>query len=196
MGDAATFSFYPGKNLGAMGDAGAIISNNTSLVEHMSKFARHGGLIKGRHDIEGINSRLDSLQAAILNLKLLHIQDWIDKRQEVAKKYLDQLSAISEIKLPYIDSVKAHAWHLFVIQHEDRDGLALFLRENGVQTAVNYPVALPFLKAYERYGHVPADFPNAHFNQSRILSLPIFPEIEDEQIDYVCKLISKYCIAS
>jgi dTDP-4-amino-4,6-dideoxygalactose transaminase len=85
-------------------------------------------------------------------------------------------------------------WHLFVIQHEDRDGLAFFLKENGVQTVINYPVALPFLKAYERFGHTSKDFPNAYYNQSRILSLPLFPEIENEQIDYVCELISKYCV--
>ena len=193
MGDAATFSFYPGKNLGAMGDAGAIVSNNACLVEHMSKFARHGGLVKGTHDIEGINSRLDSLQAAILNVKLDHIENWTKQRQEVASKYLNRLAAIDSIGLPHVDEGKTHVWHLFVIQHENRDGLASFLQENGVQTVVNYPVALPFLTAYERFGHTPAHFPNAHFNQSRILSLPIFPEIEDDQVAYVCKLISEYC---
>jgi dTDP-4-amino-4,6-dideoxygalactose transaminase len=196
MGDAATFSFYPGKNLGAMGDAGAIVSNNPQLVEHMSKFARHGGLVKGTHDIEGINSRLDSLQAAILNIKLDHIENWTAKRQEVASKYLDRLSTVDSVRLPLVDEGKTHVWHLFVIQHEDRDGLALFLKENGVQTVINYPVALPFLKAYERFGHAPSDFPSAYFNQSRILSLPIFPEIEDDQIVHVCKLIADYCADS
>jgi len=193
MGDVGTFSFYPGKNLGAMGDAGAVVSDSNTLVEYISKFSRHGGLVKGTHDIEGINSRMDGLQAAILNVKLFHIEKWTLQRQEAAAKYLERLSAIKEIRLPLIDEGKTHVWHLFVIQHEDRDGLASFLKENGVQTVVNYPVALPFLKAYERFGHTSVDFPNAHFNQSRILSLPIFPEIEDDQIDYVCSLISDYC---
>ena len=192
MGDAATFSFYPGKNLGAMGDAGAIVSNNHELAAHMSKFARHGGLVKGTHDIEGINSRLDSLQAAILNIKLAHIEKWTELRQEVAVKYLDQLSSVNAIQLPLVDEGKTHVWHLFVIQHEDREGLALFLKEHGVQTVINYPVALPFVKAYERFSHKPEDFPNAYYNQSRILSLPLFPEIENEQIDYVCALIEEY----
>jgi dTDP-4-amino-4,6-dideoxygalactose transaminase len=194
IGDAATFSFYPGKNLGAMGDAGAIVTNSAALAEHMSKFARHGGLVKGTHDIEGINSRLDSLQAAILNVKLRYIEKWTSQRQEAASKYLQHLSSIESVVLPIVDEGKSHVWHLFVIQHEDRDGLAVFLRENGVQTVINYPVALPFVKAYDRFGHTPKDFPNAYYNQSRILSLPLFPEIENEQVDYVCKLISEYCV--
>ena len=194
MGDAATFSFYPGKNLGAMGDAGAIVSNNHELATHMSKFARHGGLVKGTHEIEGINSRLDSLQAAILNVKLGYIEKWTSQRQKAATKYRQHLSSIESVVLPIVDEGKSHVWHLFVIQHEDRDGLAVFLRENGVQTVINYPVALPFVKAYDRFGHTPKDFPNAYYNQSRILSLPLFPEIENEQVDYVCKLISEYCV--
>ena len=192
MGDAATFSFYPGKNLGAMGDAGAIVTNNPRLAEHMAKFARHGGLVKGTHDIEGINSRMDSLQAAILNVKLDYIEKWTWQRQEAASRYLSRLSSVESISLPSVDKGKTHVWHLFVIQHEDRDGLALFLKEHGVETVINYRVALPFVKAYERFSHKPEDFPNAHYNQSRILSLPLFPEIENEQIDYVCALIEEY----
>jgi dTDP-4-amino-4,6-dideoxygalactose transaminase len=192
FGDAATFSFYPGKNLGAMGDAGAIISNDLDLAEHMAKFARHGGLVKGIHDIEGINSRLDTMQAAILNVKLGHIERWTAQRQTAAKRYLERLNGVSHTKLPAINPEKTHVWHLFVIEHEDRDGLATFLRESHVQTSVMYPISLPFLKAYERFKHIPSDFPNAYYSQSRILSLPIFPEIEDSQIDYVCDLIKEY----
>lgn len=192
FGVAATFSFYPGKNLGAMGDAGAIITSNLELAEYMSKFARHGGLVKGTHDIEGINSRLDTLQAAVLNVKLNHIQKWTAQRQQAASKYLHCLADVNHVKLPVTSPEKDHVWHLFVIQHEDRDGLATFLREHHVQTAINYPLALPFLKAYERLNHTHLDFPNAYYSQSRILSLPIFPEIEDRQIDYVCDLIKEY----
>jgi len=192
MGDAATFSFYPGKNLGALGDAGAIVCSDKLLAEHMAKFARHGGLVKGTHDIEGINSRMDSLQAAILNVKLDYIEKWTWQRQEAASRYLSRLSSVESIALPSVDKGKTHVWHLFVIQHEDREGLALFLKEHGVQTVINYPVALPFVKAYERFSHKPEDFPNAYYNQSRILSLPLFPEIENEQIDYVCALIEEY----
>jgi len=193
MGDAATFSFYPGKNLGAIGDAGAIVCSNTKLAEHMTKFARHGGLNKGIHDIEGINSRLDSLQAAVLNVKLDHIEKWTEQRQEIARKYLEKLANTSSIGLPNIYQDSCHVWHLFVIQHQNRDALSSFLKENNVETVVNYPTALPFLDAYRRFNHLPEEFPNAHYNQSRILSLPIFPEMQDEQIDYVCKLIHKFC---
>ena len=194
FGDAATFSFYPGKNLGAMGDAGAIITNDLELSEHMAKFARHGGLVKGIHEIEGINSRLDSMQAAILNVKLDHIERWTAQRQQAAERYLDRLADVNHVKLPVISPEKTCVWHLFVIEHEDRDGLATFLRKHHVQTAIMYPIALPFLKAYERFNHIPNDFPNAYHSQSRILSLPLFPEIENEQVDYVCKLISEYCV--
>jgi dTDP-4-amino-4,6-dideoxygalactose transaminase len=193
MGDAATFSFYPGKNLGALGDAGAIVCSDTNLAEHMAKFARHGGLKKGVHDIEGINSRLDSLQAAVLNVKLDHIEKWTYKRQDIAKKYLENLANISSIRLPNIYKDYDHVWHLFVIQHQNRNALSSFLKENNVQTVVNYPIALPFLDAYRRFNHLPEEFPNAYYNQSRILSLPIFPEISDEQIEHVCKLIHQFC---
>ncbi len=192
FGDAATFSFYPGKNLGAMGDAGAIVTNNLELAEQMAKFARHGGLVKGIHEIEGINSRLDSMQAAILNVKLNHIERWTAQRQKAANKYLARLKGVNHTKVPVISPEKTHVWHLFVIKHEDRDGLMKFLRESNVQTAIMYPIALPFLKAYERFKHTPNDFPNAYNSQSQILSLPIFPEIEDSQIDYVCDLIEEY----
>jgi dTDP-4-amino-4,6-dideoxygalactose transaminase len=193
MGDAATFSFYPGKNLGALGDAGAILCCDRQLAEHMAKFARHGGLNKGVHDIEGINSRLDSLQAAVLNVKLYHIEKWTEQRQEIARKYLEKLANIPSIGLPNLYEDSCHVWHLFVIQHQNRDALSSFLKENNVQTVVNYPTALPFLDAYRRFNHLPKEFPNAHYNQSRILSLPIFPEMQDEQIDYVCKLIHQFC---
>lgn len=193
FGDVATFSFYPGKNLGAMGDAGAIICDDKNIADRMAKFARHGGLTKGVHDIEGINSRLDGMQAAILNVKLNHIKEWTKKRQKAAKKYINHLSSVKALTLPNIGLHKSHVWHLFVIQHPERDKLSKYLNDNNVQTSINYPIALPFLKAYERYNHKHSDFPNAYFNQSRILSLPIYPEIEDEQIEYVCKLICDYC---
>jgi dTDP-4-amino-4,6-dideoxygalactose transaminase len=192
FGDAATFSFYPGKNLGAMGDAGALVTGDAQLAQRAARFARHGGLVKGSHEIEGINSRMDGMQAAILNVKLNYIENWTVQRQAAAAKYLARLSGLDEVTLPRIDDGMQHVWHLFVIQHEDRDGLASFLREKGVQTAINYPTALPFLEAYRKFNHAPDDFPNAYHHQSRILSLPIFPEITDAQIGYVCDLIAAY----
>jgi dTDP-4-amino-4,6-dideoxygalactose transaminase len=192
FGDIASFSFYPGKNLGAMGDAGAVVTNDDALAEKMAMFARHGGLKKGDHKIEGINSRLDGIQAAILSVKLPHLLKWTSLRQERAARYSNQLSSVSGIKIPKIAESREHVWHLYVIKTSERDGLADFLNKSGVQTVINYPVALPFLPAYSRLNHRPVDFPNAFKNQSQILSLPIYPELSDEQMDRVTGLISEY----
>ncbi len=182
FGTAASFSFYPGKNLGAMGDAGAVATNDKALADRMGMFARHGGLVKGDHQIEGINSRLDGLQAAILSVKLPHLAAWTRRRQELAADYGRVLSGIAGLALPPVAAGREHVYHLYVVRHEKRDALAKHLAALGIQTVVNYPVALPFLPAYQRFGHGPADFPNAHHNQSRVLSLPIFPEMTGAQV--------------
>jgi dTDP-4-amino-4,6-dideoxygalactose transaminase len=195
FGDVASFSFYPGKNLGAMGDAGAVVTNDSALADKMAMFARHGGLKKGDHKIEGINSRLDGLQAAILSVKLPHLPEWTRKRQERAKRYTELLADVPGIKVPYVAEGREPVWHLYVIEHEKRDELARHLSANGIPTVINYPIALPFLPAYERLGHTPADFPNAFANQSRILSIPIFPELTDAQMDSVVASIAAFCAA-
>ncbi len=192
FGDVASFSFYPGKNLGAMGDAGAIVTNDDALAEKMAMFARHGGLQKGDHQIEGINSRLDGIQAAILSVKLPHLLKWTEMRQEKARRYSELLSGMSGIKTPQVAAERQHVWHLYVIQHEQRDALKEFLAMQGIATVVNYPVALPFLPAYRRHGHKVEDFHNAHFAQSRILSLPIYPEMSDEQIQQVAAMVGRF----
>jgi dTDP-4-amino-4,6-dideoxygalactose transaminase len=185
FGDAASYSFYPGKNLGAMGDAGAVTTNDKSLADRMGMFARHGGLTKGDHQIEGINSRLDGLQAAILSIKLPHLKGWTKRRQEIAAEYGRLLADIPGITLPELGAGREHVYHLYVIRHEQRNALAKHLVACGVQSVVNYPVALPLLPAYARLGHTPEDFPNAYFAQSRILSLPIFPEMRVEHLHAV-----------
>ena len=177
FGDAASFSFYPGKNLGAMGDAGAVCTNDAALAQRMARFARHGGLVKGDHDIEGINSRLDGLQAAILSVKLPHLAGWTRRRQDLAASYAVLLQGIDGLGLPVTAQGREHVFHLYVIQHEKRNALARYLNGLGIQTVISYPAALPFLPAYARFGHQPADFPNAYRNQSRVLSIPIFPEM-------------------
>jgi dTDP-4-amino-4,6-dideoxygalactose transaminase len=192
FGNAASFSFYPGKNLGAMGDAGALTTNDHALAEKMTMFARHGGLKKGDHRIEGINSRLDGLQAAILSVKLPHLHEWTRKRQEIAQTYSELLSSESGIKTPLVADGREHVWHLYVIKHDLRDELAEYLSTHGVQTVVSYPIALPFVPAYSRLEHLPSDFPNAHANQSKILSLPIFPELSNEKIHYIVDLIRRF----
>lgn len=185
FGHAASFSFYPGKNLGAMGDAGAVVTNDPALAERMAMFARHGGLTKGDHRIEGINSRLDGLQAAILNVKLPHLRAWTHRRQALAGRYAELLLGVPGLTLPRVAAGREHVWHLYVIQHDQRDVLAQHLASHGIQTVINYPVALPFLPAYQRMGHRATDFPVAHGHQSRILSLPLFPEMSTAQLERV-----------
>ncbi len=192
FGDAATYSFYPGKNLGAMGDAGAIVTGRSDLAERMAMQARHGGLVKHQHQIEGINSRLDGLQAAILSAKLPHLPRWTKARQAAAAVYDAGLNQIENVVVPQVASDRTHVYHLYTIQHPQRDKLALHLSANGVQTAINYPVALPYLEAYRRFGHRPEQFPNAHRHQGRILSLPMFAEITAQQQKTVVDLIRAF----
>lgn len=192
FGNAASFSFYPGKNLGAMGDAGAMTTNDPELAKRMAMFARHGGLTKGDHQIEGVNSRLDGLQAAILSVKLPHLQQWTQARQRWAKAYTERLAGIPGVSVPEVREGHEPVWHLYVIRHEKRDALAAHLKAKGIQTVVNYPVALPFLPCYAHMGHQPSDFPNAHRDQSRILSLPIFPEMTEAHVDAVVDAVRSF----
>jgi dTDP-4-amino-4,6-dideoxygalactose transaminase len=192
FGKAATFSFYPGKNLGAMGDAGAVVTGDRDLAQRMAMFARHGGLTKGEHRIEGINSRLDGMQAAILSVKLRHLDAWTRARRDKAATYNASLAGIAGLETPVEGEGREHAYHLYVVRHDRRDELASHLAAAGIQTVVNYPVALPFLPAYQRFGHVSEDFPNAWANQGRILSLPIFPEMTDLQQAQVAEAIRRF----
>jgi dTDP-4-amino-4,6-dideoxygalactose transaminase len=192
FGVAATYSFYPGKNLGAMGDAGAVVSNDADLAEHMTMLARHGGLIKHQHQIEGINSRLDGLQAAILSAKLPHLAAWTRARQDAAEVYDAGLNQIEDVTVPEVAPGRTHVYHLYTIRHPRRDALAAHLNAQGVQTAVNYPTALPLLPAYRRFNHRPEDFPNAAGDQARILSLPMFAEITAAQQAQVIDLIKAF----
>jgi dTDP-4-amino-4,6-dideoxygalactose transaminase len=192
FGTAAAYSFYPGKNLGAMGDAGAVVSNDGALAERMAMLARHGGLVKYQHQIEGINSRLDGLQAAILSAKLPHLPGWTKARQDAAKVYDAGLNQIEDVEGPQVGADRTHVYHAYTIRHPRRDALAAHLEAHGVQTAINYPIALPFLEAYRRLGHHPEQFPNAHRDQGRILSLPMFAEITRAQQDEVIDVVRKF----
>jgi dTDP-4-amino-4,6-dideoxygalactose transaminase len=192
FGVAATYSFYPGKNLGAMGDAGAVVTNDSALAEHMTMLARHGGLVKHQHRIEGINSRLDGLQAAILSAKLPHLRAWTKARQEAAKIYDTGLNQIEDVVVPEVAPERTHVYHLYTIRHPRRDELVKHLNAHGVQTAVNYPTALPFLEAYGRFKHRPEQFPNAFADQGRIVSLPMFAEITRGQQDEVIDLVRRF----
>ena len=192
FGIAATYSFYPGKNLGAMGDAGAVVTSNDALAERMTMLARHGGFVKHQHRIEGINSRLDGLQAAILSAKLPHLPAWTEARRKAATIYDTGLNQIEDIEVPQVAPGRSHVYHLYTIKHPRRDDLAAHLNANGVQTAINYPTALPFLEAYSRFNHRPEQFPNAFRDQGRILSLPMFAEMTQAQQSEVIDLIRAF----
>ena len=190
FGDAATFSFYPSKNLGAYGDAGCVVTNDDRLAEWMTTFARHGG--KGDHVMEGINSRMDGLQAAILNAKLPYLPAWTEARRDVAACYDELLEDVGDIITPKIAPDRDHVYHLYVIRTENRDTLREYLTEAGVSTVLNYLKALPFYPAYAHLGHVPGHFPVASFNQSRVLSLPMYPEMTKEMITYIVERIGSF----
>jgi dTDP-4-amino-4,6-dideoxygalactose transaminase len=194
-GIAASFSFYPGKNLGAYGDAGCIITKDKQLAEKFRMYANHGALIKHQHQMEGINSRMDGIQAAILNTKLPYIKDWTKKRQDAAKLYIKLLSNEKNILLPKVRENSVHSFHLFVIQAESRNSLKSFLHKNGIETAIHYPTPLPMLNAYKYLNHSLNDFPVSNRISTKILSLPIYPEITKEQIEYISeKIINFYKI--
>src|SRR5450432_163855 len=143
FGNAATFSFYPGKNLGAYGDAGCAMTNDDALADLMATFARHGG--KGEHIMEGICSRLDGLQAAILNVKLPHLSAWTKARQNLAKDYDRQLAGVGDLILPAVAEGREHVYHIYAVRTQKRDALRAHLAARGIQTQLNYPIALPFV---------------------------------------------------
>lgn len=192
IGIAGSFSFYPGKNLGAYGDAGCIITNDDELALKCRMYARHGALIKHQHKMEGINSRLDGLQAAILNVKLKYILDWTESRIAAAKYYDTVLSDIPKIQIPQRMPETKHTFHLYMLKVERRDELQAFLKENGIETAIHYPTALPALEAYA-YLKTPRDqYKIAEANSASILSIPIYPEISKEMMDHVAGTIRKF----
>ena len=191
-GIASTFSFFPGKNLGAYGDAGAIVTNNDELAEKMRMYANHGALVKHQHQIEGINSRLDGLQAAILSAKLPYILEWTAKRRECAQRYDQILADIPQVELPKVRPDSLHSYHLYVIKVENREKLAAFLKEQGIETFIHYPTPLPFMEAYRYLGKTAAHFPAVARNQSLILSIPIFPELTLAQQNHVATAIRAF----
>jgi dTDP-4-amino-4,6-dideoxygalactose transaminase len=192
FGIAGTFSFYPGKNLGAYGDAGAIITNDDGVAAKARMFANHGSLRKHQHDMEGINSRMDGIQAAILSVKLRYIDEWNLARNKNALVYNRLLSGIDQIQTPKSREKSFHIFHLYVVRSEKRDELANSLKSKGIDTGIHYPTALPFMPAYGYLGHKPSDFPIAYKIQNEILSLPMFPELDYEQINYVVGSIKEF----
>jgi dTDP-4-amino-4,6-dideoxygalactose transaminase len=172
IGDVGTFSFYPGKNLGAYGDAGAILTGNEQLAKRMRMIANHGRIAKYDHEFEGRSSRLDGLQAAILSAKLRHLDRWTEHRIGIANYYLDHLQGIAALTLPVRKNWARQVYHLFVVRTEQRDALASHLNARGIQTGIHYPIALPKLQAYASLGQArEALFVNR--SDAHLLSLPI-----------------------
>ncbi len=192
FGVASAFSFYPTKNLGAYGDAGCVITSDEELALKIRRLANHGGLYKNEHLIEGINSRLDSLQAAFLSVKLKHLNEWTDQRIQNASLYKSLLKNVQEVELPSVRPDTKHSFHLFVIKARQRDELKSFLNSQGIQTMIHYPTALPFEPAYAYHKHKNEEFPVALKLSQEVLSLPIYPELSEDQITYACKKINEF----
>jgi dTDP-4-amino-4,6-dideoxygalactose transaminase len=192
FGIAGTFSFFPGKNLGAYGDAGAIITDDDHLATQARMYANHGAIVKHKHEIEGINSRMDGIQAAVLSVKLKYISEWNSKRLQNAILYNRLLTSINNIVAPKIRKNVTHIFHLYVVRAASREGLQKYLEEKGITTAIHYPTPLPFLPAYKYLDHKPSDFPVAFDYMNKILSLPMYPELMADQISYIVDAINLF----
>lgn len=192
IGIASSFSFYPGKNLGAYGDAGCILTNDDELADKFRMYANHGALKKHQHKIEGINSRMDGLQAAILSAKLPYILNWTKERKRCAQTYLKLLNGTKHVVCTSVRPNSEHSFHLFIIKAERRDELQAYLKENGIETFVHYPKALVNLECYNYLKLKNEDYPVATNNEANILSLPIFPELTDESIEYIVSKIQQF----
>jgi dTDP-4-amino-4,6-dideoxygalactose transaminase len=190
--DITCFSFYPGKNLGAYGDAGALVTDNEQWATKARMFANHGRVKKYDHEIEGVNSRLDGLQAAILSAKLPHMETWTEQRRTNAYRYNDALRGVLGTPSE-LDDVRA-VYHLYVVRVPDgrRDALQQHLARHGIGTGVHYPIALPHLEAYNHLGHTTGDFPEALAASKEILSLPMFPELTSDQVLYVAARVREF----
>jgi dTDP-4-amino-4,6-dideoxygalactose transaminase len=192
FGIASSFSFFPSKNLGAFGDSGAIVTNDKELADKLRRISNHGQLnTKHEHSITGRNSRLDTLQAAILNAKLPHLNEWNRNRICLAGKYSEHLSLNPGIKIPQVLPGSKHVFHLYVIRCKNRDNVMELLARNGVSCTVHYPEALPFVGAYKYKAHSESDFPVSVKVTREILSIPLYPELTESNLEYICKLLNE-----
>lgn len=187
IGDCACYSFYPGKNLGAYGDGGAVVTNDEKFALHLRMLANHGRKDKYDHEFEGVNSRLDGLQAAVLGVKLGRLDGWNERRRKIAEYYTRELDGV--VVTPRVDEGVKNVYHLYVARVENRTQIAGELKERGVSTGVHYPIPLPFLNAYKYLGHRPEDFPVSHEYKDRLLSLPIHGSMTDGQVEYVVEAL-------
>ena len=192
LSDAASFSFYPGKNLGAYGEAGAVTTNDDELAKKFKMYREHGQSEKYHHETFGHNYRMEGIQGAVLGVKLKHLNEWTEKRRAVAKKYKDLLKGVGDIVLPTEMPYSKHVYHLFVIKTKWRDELQNYLNENEISNGLHYPIPLHLQNSYKHLGYKKGDFPNTEDLAFNCLSLPMFPELSEEQIDYVVKNIKDF----
>jgi dTDP-4-amino-4,6-dideoxygalactose transaminase len=185
-------SFYPGKNLGALGDGGAINTNDNKLANKVQALRNYGSKKKYHNDIVGFNSRLDEVQACWLRIKLKHLNNDNDKRNRIADLYISQLKDIKEITLPHISINCTHVFHLFVIRIEKRDELYEFLKSKNIETLIHYPIPPHLQKAYEDLKFKKGDFPIAEELASTSLSLPIYPGLHKDKVEYICNCIKMF----
>lgn len=181
MGRAAAFSFYPGKNLGACGEAGAATTNDAAIAAEIKMIRDHGQAKKYYHDIEGYNGRLDAIQAGLLSVKLKHLDKWTAQRRERATNYNQLLAGSDSIRLPSEPSWSKAVYHLYVIRTSDREGLMSHLKEAGIGTAIHYPIPLHLQNAYTSLNYAPGDFPVTESASAEIVSLPMFPQLTADQ---------------
>jgi len=194
IGSIGTFSFYPGKNLGAYGEAGAVVTNDDFLFENMLRFRQHGSVEKYVHDMEGHNYRMEEIQAGVLNVKLRYIEKWTENRRKAARTYdriFDDM-ALEEVIRPYYPEHTSPVYHLYVIRAKNRDTLSKHLNSKGVQTGLHYPMPLHMQKAYSYLCHKENDFPVAVKCCNEILSIPMYPEMSEEMVSYVCENIRSF----
>jgi dTDP-4-amino-4,6-dideoxygalactose transaminase len=196
FGTTGCFSFYPGKSLGACGDAGLIATNDSQLADHLCCARHYGQRAKYEHVEQGVNSRLDTLQAAILNVKLKYLPAWNQSRRRIAAEYRRRLADVGDLTFQQCLADCTHVYHLFVIETDHRDTLRAFLVERGIEAMVHYPRPIHLQPAYQPLGYREGDFPQSERLSRRMLSLPIFPEMSDEQLSTVVEAIEDYFIAA
>mgnify|MGYP001812346852 CR=1 FL=1 len=192
MGTAGCFSFYPGKNLGAFGEGGAVVTQDERIADKIRMIRDHGQNEKYFHEIEGYNGRLDAIQAGILRIKLKRLGTWNQARKQNAAYYSENLSEIHGVTLPAETDFAASVYHLYVILVNDRDRLQQFLKDKGIATGLHYPLPLHLQKAYNHLGYKKGDFSVTESAAERLLSLPMYPELTRPQIDYVVKSIKEF----
>jgi dTDP-4-amino-4,6-dideoxygalactose transaminase len=191
LGHVGCFSFYPGKNLGAYGDGGMVVTNDPDIADTVRMLSNHGQKEKNRHPREGFNYRLDAIQAAVLEVKLRHLDEWNDRRRLHARRY-SQLLQDLDVKTPVEKEFAKHVFHLYIIRLDRRDELSKYLNSQGVATGLHYPLALHQQKAYDRLGYPPGSFPVAEECANQVLSLPMFPELTESQIQHVVRTIRDF----